>query len=238
MSQITTLETIKEYRNHRDGLFKDLAEMEHGTPEYDAQRDKIYDLDEAHDHFIDESMEGTVHAESFNFGDIKRTFQHIPHDLGIDPHALQDAIRGEMQHVLQEVAAPLAKQTFKTSAEFAKSLYWLFQEAKEKYPEFVDEINKIGIPISLSVVNLRYGEFMTRAEGLCRLLIEQSEHFQFNRHSIKWIIENTGPSQIGVNISGELITSVFSFSIGVDGVSAKLGALIVDLALKKAGVPE
>ena len=69
---------IQDYRNVRDGLFASLADCEHGCDEYNDIRDKIYSLDEMNDHHIDESMEGTVHAESLNFNDIKRRFQHIP----------------------------------------------------------------------------------------------------------------------------------------------------------------
>ena len=204
---------------------------------YNDIRDKIYDLDEKHDHFIDESMEGTVHAESLNFNDLKRKFQHIPQDLGIDPNALQNAIRGEFQHIMSEMASPVAKQIFRTSADFAGALYGRFQSLRVSKPELADAIDGVSIPVSLSVVNMEYGGFMTRAEGLCRLLKEQSEHFQFNRHSIKWILKNTGPDKVGVTLSGELFTSVFSFSIGVN-MPWDLGIEIVDLALERMGVPE
>ena len=98
-------------------------------------------------------------------------------------------------------------------------------------------INEVSIPASLSVVNMEYNGFYNRAKGLCRLLSEQADHFQFNRHNIKWVLENTGPSKIGVNISGELFTSIFSFSIGVN-MPLALGIEIVDIALERAGLPE
>ena len=228
---------IKDYRNVRDGLFADLKGCEKDSPQYDAIRNQIYELDETNAEHIDEGMDGMVHAESLNFGDIKRRFEHIPQDLGIDPHKIVDAIRGEFQHILVEGAVPIAKKIFKTSAEFATALYHHLESVRADYPDLSDEIDKVAIPISLSVVNLEYEGFMRRAEGLCRLLSEQADHFQFNRHSIKWIINNTGPNKIGITLSGELFSSVLSFSIGVN-MSSKLAAEIVDVALEKAGVPE
>ena len=229
--------TIQDYRNVRDGLFADLKACEKDSPQYDAIRNQIYGLDETNAEHIDEGMDGTVHAESLNFGDIKRRFEHIPQDLGIDPHKIVDAIRGEFQHILVEGAVPVAKKIFKTSAEFATALYHHLESVRADYPDLSDEIDKVGIPISLSVVNLEYEGFMRRAEGLCRLLSEQADHFQFNRHSIKWLINNTGPDKIGITLSGELFSSVLSFSIGVN-MSSKLAAEIVDVALAKAGLPE
>ena len=232
------LPTIKDYRNVRDGLFADLKGCEKDSPEYDSVRSMIYDLDDKHDHFIDETMaEGSVHAAGLNFGDIKRRFEHIPQNLGIDPHAIQDAIRGELQHILQEVASPIAKKMFQTSAHFAQAVYEHLTALRVSNPELVGEIDAVSIPISLSVIHMEYSGFYHRAEGLCRLLLEQSEHFQFNRHSVKWIINNTGPTKIGVNFSAELFTSALSFSIGVN-MSSTLAAEIVDIALEKAGVPE
>ena len=231
----TQLETIKAYRQHRDGMFAELGEMEHGTPAYDAMRGKIYELDAEHDHFIDESA--GVHAESLSLGDIKRTFEHIPQQLNIDPNHIIDSIRGEFQHILSETAAPVAKTAFKVSAAIAGGLYERFQRLEQARPDLVAAINDFSLPASLSVISMEYDGFYKRAKGLCRLLAEQADHFQFNRHSIKWILENTGPTKIGVNLSGELFTSVFSFSIG--GVMPwALGVEIVDVILEKAGVPE
>ena len=232
---LETLETVKAYRQKRDDLFKDLKTLERGTPAYDAMRNRIYEFDEDHDHFIDESA--GVHAESLNFGDIRRKIEHIPQDLGIDPHKIIDVVRGEFQHILSEAAAPAAKAAFKLSAAVAQGVYEKFQALEKAKPHLVDAINQVNIPISLSVLNLGYDGFYKRAEGLCRLLHEQSEHFQFNRHSIKWLIENTGPTTIGPNISGELFISVFSFSIAPTMPSA-LGAELIDVILEKAGVPE
>ena len=132
---------------------------------------------------------------------------------------------------------PLRSRIFRTSADFADALYGRLQSLRQTRPDLVEAIDSVSIPISLSVLSLEYDGFMGRAEGLCRLLKEQAAHFQFNRHSIKWILNNTGPSKIGVNLSGELFTSVFSFSIGVN-MPLALGVEIVDLALEKAGVPE
>ena len=138
---------------------------------------------------------------------------------------------------MQETAAPVAKQAFQTSASFAEELYHDFQSLEQEDPGLVDAINLVSIPISISVINFKYSGFYKRAKGLTRLLMEQSQHFQFNRHSVRWIMENTGPDEIGVNISGELFTSIFSFSIGVE-MPLSLGVRVVDLALKKAGLPE
>ena len=229
-----TLQKIKEYRKQRDKMFQDLAETDYRSPEHQAVMDKIQQFDENHDHLIEER---TVHAQSLNFGDIRRKLEHIPQDLGIDPHKIIDAVRGEFQHILQEAAAPVAKQAFQTSAHFAEGLYQLLKQLHADEPELIDDINKVRVPISLSVVDLGYSGFYNRAEGLTRLLMEQSQHFQFNRHSIRWVIENTGPSEIGVNIGAELFASPLRFSIGIE-MPLSLAVKVVDLALEKAGVPE
>ena len=225
---------IKDYRATRDALFADLAKCEHGCDAYNDIRSKIYELDYANEEHIDE---GCVTAQSLNFGDIKRTFQNVPKNLGIDPRMLQDSIRGEFQHIITEMAAPIAKQAFRTSAGLAKKTYESMKRFKESKPNLVEAINELGISVSLSVITLHYNGFYTRAEGLCRLLEEQASHFQFNRHSIRWILSNTGPDSIDINISGELFTSAFSAGVGVH---APLDLMIelVDEALAHAGVAE
>ena len=236
---MTKLADVKAYRQARDELFADLSKCEHGTDAYNTIRSKIYDLDEQNEHLIDESVQpdGMVHAESFNFGDIKRQFQHIPQDLGIDPHQIVDAIRGELQHVLTEAAGPIAKVAFKKSAEYAKKTYDTLTSWKANHSELVSAIDTLGISVSLSVVTLHYDGFYGRAEGLTRLLSEQADHFQFNRHSIRWIIKNTGPKSVDINLSGELFTSAFSAGVGVHGEIDLLVAL-VDEALAHMGIPE
>ena len=186
---------IQDYRNVRDGLFADLKACEKDSPEYDAIRNQIYELDETNAEHIDEGMGGTVHAESLNFGDIKRRFEHIPQDLGIDPHKIVDVVRGEFQHILVEGAVPIAKEAFRKSADFAGSVYVKLQEFENSHPELAEEINNLSISVNLSVLTLHYDKFLGRAEGLCRLLKEQADHFQMNRHTLKWIILKFGSVQ-------------------------------------------
>ena len=230
-----TLQDVKNYRRERDGMFKQLADTAYQSAEHREIMNRIRLFDEQHDHLVEEG--GLVHAESFNFHDIIKKVEHVPADLGIDPHKIIDTIRGELQHVLQETAAPVAKKAFQTSAAFAEALYHDFQALEQEDPGLIDDINKVSIPASLSIINLEYDRFYGRAKGLTRLLMEQSQHFQFNRHSIRWVISNTGPSKIGVNMSGEVFTSLLSFSIGVN-MPLSLAVRAVDLALEKAGLAE
>ena len=200
-------------------------------------RNKIYDLDYDNNHLISEGVDAEVHAESLNFGDIKRTFQHIPQDLGIDPYKIQDAIRGELQHILTETAAPIAKAAFKKSVAYAKKTYDKMHAWRESKPKLVDAIDTLGVSVNLSVLTLNYDGFYGRAEGLCRLLSEQAAHFQFNRHSIRWIIENTGPKSVDIGLSGELFTSAFSAGVSFHG-ELELLVELVDEALAHVGIVE
>lgn len=238
MSQIQKLETIKEYRQERDQMFSRLADTEYQSPEHSEIMEQISLFDQNHDHLIDESIQagGLVHTESF-FSDLRRSVQHIPQDLGIDPHKIIDSIRGEFQHILQEMAAPIAKAAFKKSAEYTKKSYNRMKGFRDSHEDLVAAIDKLGVSVSLSVVTLHYNGFYRRAEGLTRLLSEQSEHFQFNRHSIRWIIRNTGPDSVDVNLSAELFSSAFSAGISFHG-ETELLVLLVDEALEHIGIPE
>ena len=224
---------LKQYRQKRDALFAELGECEHGTDAYDACRKKIYDLDEQNEDLIDEGC--GVQAASLDFGKIKRTFEHIPDQFS--PQGIQDAIRGEFQQLLSSAAGQIAKEAFKRSAGMAKKTYDSLKAFRESKPDLVEAIDELGISVTLSVITLHYDAFYGRAEGLTRLLTEQSQHFQFNRHSIRWIIENTGPKSVDVNVSGELFTSAFSAGVGIHAPLALMVAL-VDEALAHAGVPE
>ena len=226
------LDELKQYRQQRDELFAKLGECEHGSPAYDQTQGDIQALDAENEHLVDESC---VHAESLNFGDIKRTFEHIPDQFS--PQGIQDAIRGEFQQLLSSAAGQIAKEAFKRSAGMAQKTYNSLKAFRESKPDLVEAIDGLGISVTLSVITLHYDGFYGRAEGLTRLLNEQSQHFQFNRHSIRWIIQNTGPKSVDVNVSGELFTSAFSAGVGIHAPLALMVAL-VDEALAHAGVPE
>ena len=179
---------------------------------------------------------------------IRSGFEHLPQNIahipqqveqatGINPEDIRTWILHEVGDVLTHTAGDVAKGAFKTSAGLAQGIYDKLQELESERPELVDAINKVAMPISLSVVNMKYDNFYGRAEGLCRVLTEQAQKFEFNRHSIKWILENTGPTEIGVTLSGQLFTSLIAFSIGLE-CPLELAIELVDIALEKAGVPE
>lgn len=182
-----------------------------------------------------------------NFNDIRRGFEHIPQQIahvpdeikraGLDPHAVQDWIHHEAQSVLQAAGGEVAGIAFHESAAFARGLHEKLSALRESKPDLASAIDEVGISLTLSVVTLTYSGFMGRAEGLCRLLDQQSQGFVFNRSSVRWILENTGPTEISLSISGELFTSALGAGVGLTAPLA-LAVELVDLALEKAGVPE
>ena len=225
------LPTIKDYRGVRDDLFADLAECEHGCDEYNDIRDKIYELDDAHNHFIDEGC--AVTAAGLDFNKIRHAFDKVPNL----PGDIRNALHDEFQQLLSSSAGEIAKVAFRKSAEYANKTYQTLKRFREQHPELIEALDEFGISVSLSVLTLHYDGFYGRAEGLTRLLTEQSQHFQFNRHSIRWIIENTGPKSVDVSVSAELFTSAFSAGIAFHAPNA-LMVQMVDEALAHVGVPE
>lgn len=181
-----------------------------------------------------------------NFNRISKGFQHLPDQFkhipdelqkaGLDPHILQEFVHQEFQNVIQSGAGEIAKQVFEKSAAGAEFLYNKLKEFENSHPELVNEINDVGISVSLSVLTLGYDNFYSRAEGLVGLLKTKANDFRLQRNNIIWILENTGPTTVDVNVSGELFSSLVSAGIGIS-VPFKLGLLILDEILEQAGVP-
>ena len=222
------LEQVKEYRHQVNELHR---QHQDGDISLDDCTYAMEQLDDKYDVNFDDV---DFHAESF-FSDIADKFKHIPHDL--DPNRIKDLIRNEFQEVMQSSACQVARLAFKQSAGLANKTYTKMKAFRESHPDLVEAVDTLGISVSLSVVTLHYNKFFGRAEGLTRLLSTQAEHFEFNRHSVRWIIQNTGPESIDINISGELFTSALSAGVGLHGELALLVEL-VDMSLAHAGVPE
>lgn len=188
----------------------------------------------------------SIHINWNNLGhDIQRGFQQLPQQIahvpdqlqhaGLDPHAVQDWVRHEVKAVMQGAAGEVAGIAFRKSAEFARSFYNQMQGLRQSKPDLATAIDGVGIDISLSILTLHYEGFMGRAEGLCNLLDQQAQNFQFRRSTVRWILENTGPTGITIGISGELFTSALSAGIGINAPLA-LAIELVDIALEHAGI--
>ena len=228
------LPTIKDYRRERDALFADLKRMkpaDQGSDAYNDIRRKIYDLDAVNAEHIDEGC--AVTAAGLDFNKIRHAFDKVPNL----PGDIRNALHDEFQQLLSGAAGEIARVAFRKSAEYANKTYQTLQRFREAHPELIEAIDEFGISVSLSVVTLHYDGFYGRAEGLTRLLTEQSEHFQFNRHSIRWIIANTGPKSVDIALNGELFTSAFSAGVSFHTPNALMVAM-VDEALAHVGVPE
>ena len=167
--------------------------------------------------------------------------RHIGHEVqhvaNMGPEQLQRFVHDEFNHLVHEGATEIARMAFKESAAFARKLKTRMEQLRLEKPELTDAIDGVTITVNLSVITFTYDNFMHRAEGLCNLLDHQSQAFTFDRRSVKWVMENTGPSRIGLAVSGELFTSAISAGIGVDAPLA-LAVELVDMALEAAGVPE
>lgn len=224
-----TLEKVKEYRSKINELHR---QHQDGQISLDDVTAKMENLDAAYG--MGAEIEGDFHSESF-FSDIGDKFKQIPHDL--DPNRIRDLIRSEFQEVLHSSASQIARQAFRQSASLANKTYQQLKAFREEHADLVEAVDTLAISVSLSVITLHYDGFYGRAEGLTRLLSTQAEHFDFNRHSVRWIIENTGPKSIDININGELFTSAFSAGVGIHGERSFLVEL-VDTALEHVGVPE
>ena len=179
---------------------------------------------------------------------IQQGFEHLPQEIahvpqqiqqqtGIDPHAIQDWIHHEVDQVLQAGAKEVAEVAFKESAKAARALYGGMQKLRDSKPDLATAIDGVSVQVTLSVLTMTYDGFMHRAEGLCNLLEAQSKNFAFTRQSVRWIIENTGPTAISLNVEGELFTSALSAGIQIDAPLA-LAVELIDMALEAAGVSE
>ena len=225
------LDQIKEYRSKVCALHH---EHQAGNVSLDDVCASMENLDSEYDVDFSSAAEADFHTESF-FSDIGDRFKHIPQDL--DPNRIKDLIKHEFQDVMQSSASQIARQAFKQSAGLAQKTYAKMKAFRESHPNLIDAIDTLGLSVSLSVVTLHYDGFYGRAEGLTRLLSTQAEHFEFNRHSVRWVLSNTGPKSVDININGSLFSSVLSAGVGVHGELA-LVVELVDLALQHVGVPE
>ena len=225
------LDQIKEYRSKVCALHH---EHQAGNLSLDDVCASMENLDSEYDVDFSSAAEDDFHAESF-FSDIGDRFKHIPQDL--DPNRIKDLIKNEFQEVMQSSASQVARQAFKQSASYAGKLYNTLKSLRERKPDLTDAIDAVGLNVSLSVVTLHYTGFLARAEGLCRLLHLQSEHFEMNRRSVRYLLKNTGPTTITLGISGELFTSALSAGVALEA-PLDLMIEIVDEALSHVGIPE
>lgn len=179
--------------------------------------------------------------------DIRKGFEHIPQEiahvpnqlqrLGVDPHHLQDWIHHETQEVILSAADEVAEVAFKKSAAAANAAYQWLKALESRKPNLIDAINEVSIGVGFSIVNFSYKGFYTRAEGLCKLLVDQSNDFHMDRTGVRNLLVNTGPTEIGINISGELFTSLASASFSIQA-PLLVAVELVDWALEETGVPE
>ena len=228
---MSNLEQVKEYRSRVCDVHR---EHQEGKLSLDDCTEAMEKLDTQYGMDFSAAGEADFHAESF-FSDIGDRFKHIPQDL--DPNRIKEVIRHEFQDVLKSSAGVVARQAFKQAAGLAHKTYAKMKAFRESHPNLVAAIDTLGISLSLSVVTFHYDRFYGRAEGLTRLLSVQSEHFEFTRHSVRWILENSGPKSVDINIFGEIFTSAISAGVGVHG-ELSLMVELVDMALSHAGVPE
>ena len=225
------LNQVKEYRSKVCALHH---EHQAGNLSLDEVCGEMESLDRHYGMDFSSMGEGDFHSESF-FSDLGDRFKKIPET--INPDNIKNLIRDEFQEALQSSAGVIARQAFKQAAGLAQKTYSKMKAFRESHPNLIEAIDTLGISVSLSVISLNYDAFYGRAEGLTRLLSTQAEHFEFNRHSVRWIIQNTGPKSVDININGELFTSALSAGVGLHGELA-LVVELVDLALEHVGVPE
>ena len=166
------------------------------------------------------------------------------HNGALDPHRVQEslhAVPDELKHVVKDeflhAAGEAAEIAFRKSAQLADASYRHLSQLRQSKPDLVEAIDGVWIDVSMSIVTFHYEGFYGRAEGLCRVLKQQSEHFQLRRSTVRWLLENTGPTTFAFNISGELFTSAISAGVGFGGPLAVMVELL-DLGLEHLGVPE
>ena len=226
----TRLDEIKEYRGKINALHQ---QHQSGDISLDDVTAEMENLDE---HYGMEHPEdnGDFHAESF-FSDIGDRFKQIPHDLS--PDHTRELMKQEFQHIMQSSAGAIARHAFKASAGLAQKTYTKMKAFRDSHPNLVEAIDTLGISVNLSIVTFHYDRFYGRAEGLTRLLSTQAEHFSFDRHSVRWILENTGPKSVDINLSGQFFASALSAGVGIHGEISFMVEM-VDLALEHCGIPE
>ena len=166
------------------------------------------------------------------------------HGGALDPHRVQQTfnqVPGEIKHLVQDemlhAAGQAAQVAFKQSAKMADKTYKHLTDLRNSKPELVTAIDGIFVDVSMSVVTFHYEGFYGRAEGLCRVLNQQADNFQLRRSTIKWLLENTGPTSFSFNLSGELFTSAISAGVSFGGPLAVMIELL-DIGLEHMGVPE
>ena len=161
----------------------------------------------------------------------------VQHIAQAGPQELQRFVHDEFDHVFREAAGQVARESFRATAGFARKLHVKLTALRKAKPDLAEAIDDFGIGVSLTVLTFSYDRFLGRAEGLCNLLEHQAEHFTFDRRSVRWVLQNTGPSRVKVAINGQLFTSALSAGVEGDAPFA-LGVELVDIALEAAGVPE
>ena len=166
--------------------------------------------------------------------------QHIPDELkkaGVDLGELQQWVHHECVTVLETAAEEFAKRALREGAEAATKLYNALSNLRSKRPDLADAIDEVPFYLGLSAVTLNYDRFYSRAEGLCKILNNLKESFEFRRSNIKTVALNTGPTSVSFDVSAELFSSLISIKAGTQ-IPLALGVELMDLVLAEVGVPE
>lgn len=175
------------------------------------------------------------------FKHLPQEIAHVPDQLqkatGIDPHEIEEWIRHSAVNTIHSIADAATETGLDTFADGLQASYDFLKDKEVRFPNLIDQINEVEVYVGLSVITLHYSGFYARAEGLCKLLKQQAQGLKLTRNTIRWIIENTGPTKISCDVDVEFLTSAFGIRGGINAPMA-LAVEIVDVVLEKVGVPE
>lgn len=173
--------------------------------------------------------------------DLPQEIAHVPQQIeqqtGISPDQMRQYVHHLVSEVIEHVGGEVLELAFHESADICQQVYNKLKQLHDAKPDLVDDLNEVAIGLTICGIRFGYKNFYSRAEGLCNFFNGQAQVFAFTRSFVRNILVNTGPSDISLNVSGELFTSVFS--LGLDGSAPMSVAVeLVDVMLEKAGIPE
>lgn len=171
----------------------------------------------------------------------------IKEEVGKVDDAVGDAIKGlpeKIKQELEEAAGKALDGAISHAHTYVSSLNDKLFEAKQKRPDLIEDINKVGFGFGIGPVKMSFSNFENRGVQLTDALDDLTKKkITFTRKDIKEVITALGPDDVSIGGSVNLAALIVeSDALGVDfevtGISSKLIADLIDDALERLGVPE
>ena len=161
----------------------------------------------------------------------------VPREFVKDPFGTVQRIGGSLGQFAQG-------KVFKHFAKAAKDMYEYMAEGRRVYPDQVDLINEMSCDPKISILNLEYRDFYTRAENMIGLLDQYANKPpSIGRKNILDMMQALSPTVITLDVDLKIVgfvigSTVAEFGFNIPSIPTAMAVEPVDAILKELGVPE